>query len=98
MVFFFGGKKEQARRYYEKILNNKPTSIDYMNAGHIEFVLKNLNKTVELYRKSIENDKGNKESFLNNFKQDIKYLIQAGISANDIPLLIDQLMYSLESV
>jgi len=95
---FLAGKQEQARRYYEKILNNKPTSIDYMNAGHIEFVLKNLNKTVELYRKSIENDKGNKESFLNNFKQDIKYLIQAGISANDIPLLIDQLMYSLESV
>ena len=95
---FLAGKQEQARRYYEKILNNKPTPIDYMNAGHIEFVLKNLNKTVELYRKSIENDKGNKESFLNNFKQDIKYLIQAGISANDIPLLIDQLMYSLESV
>lgn len=92
---FLAGKQEQARRYYEKILNNKPTSIDYMNAGHVEFALKNLNKTIELYRESIENDKGNAESFLNNFRQDVKYLIQAGISANDIPLLIDQLMYSL---
>ena len=66
-----------------------------MNAGHVEFVLKNLNKAIELYRESIENDKGNAESFLNNFRQDVKYLIQAGISADDIPLLIDQLMYSL---
>lgn len=92
---FLTGKQDQAQRYYEKILNEKPSAIDYMNAGHIEFALKNLNKTVELYRESIEYDKGNIKTFLRNFEQDTKYLIQAGVPNEDIPILIDQLMYTI---
>ena len=92
---FLAGKLEQAQRYYGKILDNKPTAIDYMNAGHVEFVLKNLNKAIMLYRESITREKGKEESFLNNFRQDVKYLTQLGISSDDIPLLIDQLLYSL---
>lgn len=92
---FLTGKQDQAQRYYEKILNDKPSAIDYMNAGHIEFALKNLNKAVELYKQSIECDKGDSETFLRNFKQDTKYLIQAGIPKEDIPILTDQLMYTI---
>lgn len=91
---FVTGKYEQAQRYYEKILNDKPSAIDYMNAGHVEFALKNLNKAVELYKESIECDR-DADTFLRNFKQDTKYLIQAGIPKDDISILTDQLMYTI---
>ena len=66
-----------------------------MNAGHTEFALGNIRKATELYRQSVAADNNNMEKFLNNFSQDTDDLIRAGISASDIPILLDQLMYSV---
>lgn len=47
---FLVGKKEQAQRYYEKILDDKPVSLDYFNAGHVEFSLGHIRKAYDYYR------------------------------------------------
>lgn len=92
---FLIGKSEQARRYYEKILEDKPSALDFMNAGHVEFALGNIRKAIEYYRNSITLEDGDMKKFMQNFKQDTPELIDAGISSNDIPILLDQLMYSI---
>ncbi|MCH5328078.1 MAG: hypothetical protein J1E02_03570, partial [Coprobacter sp.] len=86
---FLIGKCDQAQRYYEKILAEKPSALDFMNAGHTEFALGNIRRAIELYRQSVAADSNNMEKFLNNFSQDTDDLIRAGISASDIPILLD---------
>ena len=92
---FLVGKKEQAQRYYEKILDDKPVSLDYFNAGHVEFSLGHIRKAIDYYRRSIELDNGDSAKFLSNFKQDAPDLISSGIAASDMPILLDQLMYGI---
>ncbi len=90
---FLTGKREQALRYYEKILDSKPTALDYLNAGHTLFALGEVRRAVETYQRCIEMEGGNIAKFLTTFKQDTADLIAAGISPSDIPILLDQLMY-----
>ena len=92
---FLTGKHEQALRYYEKILSNVPSALDYMNAGHVELALKRTRRALELYRQSISLDNNDTQSFVNNFKQDIPELVRAGVAENDIPILLDQLLYQI---
>ena len=92
---FLTGKHEQALRYYEKILSNVPSALDYMNAGHVELALKHTRRALELYRQSISLDNNDTQSFVNNFKQDIPELVRAGVAENDIPILLDQLLYQI---
>lgn len=93
---FLTGKSEQALRYYEKILEDKPTPQDYLNAGHAEFSLGHIRKAIEYYRQSIIAGGGDTHRFMASFKQDMNDLLHAGIPANDIPILLDQLMYSMQ--
>ena len=92
---FLTGKHEQALRYYENILSNVPSALDYMNAGHVELALKHTRRALELYRQSISIDNNDTQSFVNNFKQDIPELVRAGVAENDIPILLDQLLYQI---
>ncbi len=94
---FLVKKTDQALRYYEKILAGKPTALDYLNTGHALFALGRVREAIDSYRRSIEMDNGDSAKFLANFKQDTPDLIAAGISANDIPILLDQLMYGILS-
>ncbi|MBQ8422916.1 MAG: hypothetical protein IJY36_01475 [Coprobacter sp.] len=92
---FLTGKQEQAQRYYDKILTDKPTALDYMNAGHVEWVVGNTRRALDLYRESISLDGNDSRRFIENFKQDIPDLMHAGIHEEDIPLLLDQLLYQI---
>ena len=56
---FVSGKHEQAMKYYDKLLAAKPLATDYLNAGHVAWVLGNIEKAVGLYGKAMA------ESFLN---------------------------------
>ncbi len=92
---FLAGKYNQARNYYNKALSHKPDSQDYMNAGHTEWVLRDIKKALEFYKKSIEMLKGDYDKFRTEFDHDIPELIAAGIDPAEIPLLSDQLRYSM---
>lgn len=91
---FLSGKKEQAQRYYEKIIDEKPTPQDFLNAGHVEFSLNHIRQALVYYQKSIAAGGNQLESFLQAFRQDLPDLIAAGISPGDIPVVLDELMYS----
>lgn len=94
---FLAGKAEQAQRYYQKILADSPTALDYLNAAHVTFAQGNIKDAIDLYIRSIAEDKGNIARFTKNFEQDIPDLIQAGINPDDIHIIYDQIIYQSQA-
>ncbi len=90
---FLAGKTQQAQQYYDKILNDNPTALDYMNAAHVAWATKEIRKAISLYSESIKAEGNNVAKFSKNFEQDIPELIEAGISPDDIPIVYDQVIY-----
>lgn len=93
---FLAGKTEQAWRYYEKILDNNPSALDYLNAAHVSLAMNNIRQAIALYNSSIATDNGNMARFAKNFEQDIPDLIHAGINPDDIPIIYDQIIYEAQ--
>ena len=91
---FLAGKYEQASDYYEKILNHKPENLDYLNAGHVYLVTKNIKKAIQLYTLSVKNF-DSFAKFSEVFNEDIPDLIAAGVEESNIPLMLDLVQYNL---
>jgi tetratricopeptide (TPR) repeat protein len=93
---FLAGKYEQASRWYEKILSDKPTALDYLNAGHVSWARGNVREAINLYLQSISADGNDTNRFTQNFENDTQELIAAGIKAEDIPIILDHILYRAE--
>jgi len=93
---FLLGKYEQAHNYYQKILNEDPTSQDFLNAAHTEWAMRNLKFAANYYEKAVIEEQGDIYSFKEMFDADIPYLLAAGIDKADIPLMFDQVLYQME--
>lgn len=87
---FVSKKYEQAMKYYEKIIEQKPLAIDYMNAGHVAWAMGDIQKAAIFYGKSITAC-GSRERFLEMFHKDEYPLLKQGIREEDIPLMLDLL-------
>lgn len=83
-------KYEQAIKYYEKIIGYKPLAIDYMNAGHVAWVMGDIQKAATFYGKAITIS-GSRDKFLEMFHKDEEPLLKQGIREEDIPLMLDLL-------
>ena len=93
---FLTGKYEQAIEYYEHILNDRPEMSDYLNYGHTLLATKNTKEAIKQYRAAILTAKSSEEKFMEAFHADIPDLLEAGILHTDIPIILDQILYSLE--
>ncbi len=85
---FMTGKREQAMKYYDKVIAQKPMPVDYLNAGHVAWSLGDIEKAVPFYSKAAELY-GSKEQFLEMFRKDEDIIIGKGITPDDIPLVLD---------
>ncbi len=92
---FLTGKYGQASDYFEKIIELKPGASDFLNYGHTELAGGNIQKALELYKSSIHYPGNSIEKFNEDLKNDLPELLRAGIKEDDIPLLLDRLMYDL---
>jgi len=94
---FLTGRYDQARNYYKKIMDAHPVMQDCLNAGHTEWALQNIKGALELYKNAVNMESGDFHKFLEQFNQDVPDLLIAGIEEEEIPLMLDQLRYQLES-
>ena len=92
--YFALGKLNEARKYYGKILEKAPTRHDYLNAGHVEWILKNRPEAIRLYEASIRRGFESFHNFLTSFEADKPWLLKNGIDPDEIPLLLDYLDYN----
>jgi tetratricopeptide (TPR) repeat protein len=90
---FLSGKYEQAWEYFKKIMDSKPTATDYLNAGHTQLALGDCKEAVRLYGLSLKHPQNSRQKFMEAFSNDIPDIIRTGVEAQDIPFILDQVMY-----
>ncbi len=88
---FLARKYERSFNLYEKILGKnfgqeKITTQDYLNAGHCSWLYGNKLKAIDYYIKSIF-DSQTEEGFMDQFKEDEHFLMERGISLQDIVIM-----------
>ena len=84
---FLVGKNDTAESYYEKLLNENPTTYDYINYGHLLFSQGKKIKASEMYVKAVKlSDIQTVEEAIIEDKEVLK---KFGASMNDIDLIID---------
>lgn len=87
-------KYDLSQKYYQKILEEKPTTHDYLNAGHVELCIGNKKEAIEYYKKAVYQD-NDFELFTMLFDADRDSLISHGVDAKIFPFLFDQIKYGL---
>jgi tetratricopeptide (TPR) repeat protein len=92
---FLTGKYKEATDYYAKILENNPNAVDYLNAGHVRLVMGNNKEALNLYHQALNAQGNSYEKFIELFTADISDLLQAGVKQENIPVLLDCLMYGI---
>ncbi len=93
---FVTGKKEQAEKYFLKLINDEPNKHDLMNAGHVQWSLGNRKEALEFYKKSIAQPDFTETEFFEVFDEDLNYLLAQGVDREDVPIMLDQLRYFVE--
>ena len=91
---FLSHKFDVSQRYYQKILQNNPTTHDFLNAGHVQLALGNMKDAMEYYTGAIREIK-NINSFKALLRGDFKELELAGVDLKIIPALLDKIEYDL---
>jgi tetratricopeptide (TPR) repeat protein len=84
---------KQAEYYSNKLLENEPTSYDLLNAGHIAWIQRRLPDAVSCYLRSLDLQQNNWEEFMKSINEDKLHLLANGIDADEIPLMLDELLY-----
>jgi tetratricopeptide (TPR) repeat protein len=93
---FLTGKKDQAEKYFIKLLEDEPGRHDLINMGHVKWSLGKRREALDYYLKSISGDGFSEEEFLEVFNEDLPHLLDQGIDNDDVPIILDQLRYMLE--
>ena len=91
---FLSNKFDVAQNYYSRILENKPNTHDFLNAGHVELCLANNNRAVEFYKLS-QNASGNFDVFTSILEDDIAVLKEAGVDTKILPIIVDKIRYDV---
>lgn len=93
---FVSGKKEQAEKYFQKLIDKEPNKHDLMNMGHVQWSLGNRKNALDFYKKSITQTEFTETEFFEVFDEDLHHLILQGIEKEDVPIMLDQLRYFVE--
>ncbi|MDD4777153.1 MAG: hypothetical protein PHV53_02575 [Fermentimonas sp.] len=89
---FLSRKFDIAQRYYSRILENKPNTHDFLNAGHVELCLSNNSNAVKLYEQSLK-EAGSFTTFLRMLQDDVDELQEAGVDTDILPVIVDKMLY-----
>jgi tetratricopeptide (TPR) repeat protein len=95
-IQFISGNLKEADYYVQKILADKPSAHDYLNAGHIAWCEKDRKTTLDYYRKSLALQQNNKEIFVETLNEDVNYLKANGVDSDEISLMVDAVLSSAD--
>ncbi len=94
---FLAGKLEQSDKYYTKIIEFQAQWIDFLNAGHSAWAIGDRKKAVSLYKRALEINNNDIESFIKSFSEDISYLTDKNIDSTEVSIILDYLRYYTEN-
>jgi tetratricopeptide (TPR) repeat protein len=93
--YFALGRFDDSEKYYERLSENKLTAHDLVNKGHLALCKGNKREAIDLYRLSITGGELSKEQFMMIFSEDSKLLISLGVNRDDLPILLDYLLFTI---
>jgi tetratricopeptide (TPR) repeat protein len=91
------GKKQQSEQYFKMLVDDSPNKFDLMNMGHVQWCLGKRKIALEYYKQSINSAEMSEKEFMEAFHEDLEHLLRQGVDAEDVPIMLDQLRYSLET-
>lgn len=90
------GKKDQSEHYFRMLVDDTPNKFDLMNMGHVQWCLGKRKTALDFYIRSINDAEMSEEEFMDAFQEDLVHLVRQGVDTEDVPIMLDQLRYSLE--
>lgn len=93
---FLCDKYTQADKFYTKVLASSPHKLDYLNAGHVLFIIGKKKKAIANYLQSLSLHQNSGQEFFRFFRQDFHYLLEKGIEQQELYLLEDYLKYQFK--
>jgi tetratricopeptide (TPR) repeat protein len=94
--YFVLGDFEKSEKYYNMVFNQEPNYYDYVNYGHLKWVVGERKAAIENYVQSTKFKNFSFKDFQKTFNEDTPLLIQKGIDREEISLVLDYLRYKLE--
>jgi tetratricopeptide (TPR) repeat protein len=91
--YFALGKLDESEKYYDRLSFGKLNAHDLINKGHLALCRGKKREAVDLYRQSILGGELSKEQFISIFSEDKDLLISLGVNADDLPILLDYLLF-----
>ncbi len=94
---FVTGKFDQAEKYLKKVIKIEGNKHDFINLGHVEYCRGNRHEAVGNYLLSIKQKDNSLKEFMKEYEQDKEILLSHGISADELPLILDFVMLRLKT-
>jgi tetratricopeptide (TPR) repeat protein len=88
------GRFDDSEKYYERLSSGKLNAHDYINKGHLALCKGNKKEAVDYYKLSITGGEITREEFISIFEDDRQLLLSLGVSPDDLPILLDYLLFS----
>jgi hypothetical protein len=89
------GKFREAEKYFERLAGSGLTPYDKINMGHLALCQGQMQKAATLYMSAVEGGEMTTEAFVNTFNDDIPVLTGHGVSPEDLPIVLDYVLMSL---
>lgn len=93
-ALFINRQFEEAQTYYDRIIASDPTADDLLNFGHLAWAQHRLGEAINYYRLSAERSSADK--LIEAIRADARFLSMAGINVDEMPLVIDAIIYSIK--
>ncbi len=91
--YFALGRFDDSDKYYERLAAGKLNPHDLINKGHLALCKGNKKEAIDLYSQSIASGELSKEKFFMIFSEDKALLISLGVKPDDLPILLDYLLF-----
>jgi tetratricopeptide (TPR) repeat protein len=93
--YLMTGKFSEAEKYFERLAGSGLTPYDKINMGHLALCQGRMQKAATLYMSAVEGGEMTTEAFVNTFNDDIPVLTGHGVSPEDLPIVLDYVLMSL---
>jgi tetratricopeptide (TPR) repeat protein len=93
--YFALGRFDDSEKYYERLAEGKLNAHDYINRGHLFLCRGKKKEAIDYYRLSINSGELSVKQFINIFTEDQSLLVSLGVNPDDLPILLDYLLFSI---
>jgi tetratricopeptide (TPR) repeat protein len=93
--YFAQGRFSDSEKYYERLSSGKLNAHDYINKGHLSLCIGKKKEAIDFYRLGINSGEISMEEFMTTFEEDQPLLLSLGVNREDLPILLDYLLFSI---